>query len=594
MKQNLAALPIAEPAAQSFGMQIESKHQTKRGGTAVVPRVGASLIIVCAGLGTLLESFNAKAQPNYLVPLPQDGIVIGLNNSGQVLYDGGLLTGNVYTPFPAGFTTGPEGNGNSPPPPSILSDSGVVAGNTAAGHLAIYSGGTVTDLGLPSWSQNATPTAINASGQIVGVTSDFTAYGFLYSGGVFNPIHSAQLTDIPPPPLPTAINDSGQLALSGFSSNSPCRGFFITGAALTDLGSVCPSAINASGQVIGTWFPSDSITHASIWANGTLTVLAEPAPYTYSYGDAINKDGQIVGRMGNAQSQVPFFYNGVMTDINSLVSASDPLKSSVTISSVITLNDSRLLLVLSTVPVVGSPTAYLLQAPWLDVAPGPLTFANQAIGTTSQPQMLTLTNSGTAPLPLDSISLAAGTADFSQTNECPQSLAAGANCAVSVTFTPSAVEIKNAVLNVVTDGATIAVPLSGMTPIIITLSADPTSPSVGHPFTITWAATPASSCQSSGGTAGDGWTATTASGSVSVTEGAAGTYTYTMTCGAGGMSTAQSLKVEVANLPALPAPPASGGGGALDLTSLLLLVGLLALNWRTKPSIPLRRSILRH
>jgi len=85
MKQNLAALPIAEPAAQSFGMQIESKHQTKRGGTAVVPRVGASLIIVCAGLGTLLESFNAKAQPNYLVPLPQDGIVIGLNNSGQVL-----------------------------------------------------------------------------------------------------------------------------------------------------------------------------------------------------------------------------------------------------------------------------------------------------------------------------------------------------------------------------------------------------------------------------------------------------------------------------------------------------------------------------
>src|SRR4029077_16580285 len=233
-----------------------------------------------------------------------------------------------------------------------------------------------------------------------------------------------------------------------------------------------------SGQITGSVSSDASgrIFHTFIWANGTLTTLAEPPPFTASRGQAINQGGQIVGGMFTAQSSVPFFYNGVMTDINSLVSAADPLKSSVTIGSVVDINDSRLLLVVSTVPVVGSSTAYLLQAPWLDVAPGPLTFASQAVGTTSQPQTLTLTNSGTVPLPLDSISIAAGAADFSQTNACPQSLAAGANCTVSITFAPSAAGSKNAVLDVVTAGATITIPLAGTAQITISLSATPASP----------------------------------------------------------------------------------------------------------------------
>jgi hypothetical protein len=46
-----------------------------------------------------------------------------------------------------------------------------------------------------------------------------------------------------------------------------------------------------------------------------------------------------------------------------------------------------------------------------------------------------------------------------------------------------------------------------------------------------------------------------------------------MTCSADGVSAAQNLKVTIMN------PPTSGGGGALGLSSLLLLVGLLAL-WR--------------
>jgi hypothetical protein len=49
-------------------------------------------------------------------------------------------------------------------------------------------------------------------------------------------------------------------------------------------------------------------------------------------------------------------------------------------------------------------------------------------------------------------------------------------------------------------------------------------------------------------------------------------YTYNLTCTAGSVSATQSLNVTVA---------ASGGGGALDLSSLLLLVGLLTLYCHT-------------
>jgi hypothetical protein len=99
--------------------------------------------------------------------------------------------------------------------------------------------------------------------------------------------------------------------------------------------------------------------------------------------------------------------------------------------------------------------------------------------------MLMLTNSGTVSLSLDSISIAPGAVNFSQTNACPQSLAAGANCTVSVTVTPSMAGVRNAVLDVVTGGATITVPLAVTGPITISLSGPPTSPVAGQPFTIT-------------------------------------------------------------------------------------------------------------
>ena len=64
-----------------------------------------------------------------------------------------------------------------------------------------------------------------------------------------------------------------------------------------------------------------------------------------------------------------------------------------------------------------------------------LTFATQQVATTSVPQTVTLTNTGTTPLFISNI--AAAGSDFAQSNTCPASLAGGANCAIQVTFTPT-------------------------------------------------------------------------------------------------------------------------------------------------------------
>jgi hypothetical protein len=71
----------------------------------------------------------------------------------------------------------------------------------------------------------------------------------------------------------------------------------------------------------------------------------------------------------------------------------------------------------------------------LSVNPSSLTFASQALNTTSSPQTVTVNNTGTATA---SISQIAAAGEFAETSNCGGSIAAGASCTVSVTFTPTA------------------------------------------------------------------------------------------------------------------------------------------------------------
>jgi hypothetical protein len=139
--------------------------------------------------------------------------------------------------------------------------------------------------------------------------------------------------------------------------------------------------------------------------------------------------------------------------------------------------------------------------PAVGLAPTSLAFGNQQLNTTSTAQIVTLTDTGTGPLTINSI---AASGDFAETSTgataCPISpatLAAGANCKISVTFTPTALGARAGTLTI-TDNAAgnpHTVPLTGTgtnTPdFTITATAPAPSPvKAGSPATFTVTVTP--------------------------------------------------------------------------------------------------------
>jgi hypothetical protein len=76
--------------------------------------------------------------------------------------------------------------------------------------------------------------------------------------------------------------------------------------------------------------------------------------------------------------------------------------------------------------------------PELTASPSSYDFGYQAVGTTSAIESFALTNSGTAPLAINSVQLATGQVFKIGANTCGSSIAAGGSCSVSVTFAPSA------------------------------------------------------------------------------------------------------------------------------------------------------------
>ena len=111
-----------------------------------------------------------------------------------------------------------------------------------------------------------------------------------------------------------------------------------------------------------------------------------------------------------------------------------------------------------------------------------MTFASQALGTTSSAQAVTLTNSGGTTLNITSIALTgANASDFAQTNNCGASVTTGTNCTITVTFTPAACGTRTAAVTLTDNaaGSPQTVSLSG-TGAAALASLSPTSLAFGN------------------------------------------------------------------------------------------------------------------
>jgi probable HAF family extracellular repeat protein len=538
----------------------------------------------------------ARGQSSLLVDLGPYAPGLAVNNSGQAVLPGYFYGSGTLRAFPAGFTGGG------------INDAGQVVGTVVASCanggvdgvsscFAVWASGTLTtEPGDPAFPDLVTNygLGINNSGQLVGfwqapeVIGEYTG-AILFSGGVFSglafpyppggpcPITYPAST-FGPPNDAYAINDAGQIVgqMQRWNTNQTAQcveAFLYSGGAYTDIGPGAALALNASGQVVGELQPQASVAHAFLYdpASGApaqdLGTLPGGAS-SYAYG--INAAGLVVGGSstqaaggypvvpssplnnyqlpGPASTFTAFLYNGVLLDLNTFVGAGDPLKPFVTLTDARGINDNGLIIVNGIDSRDQMSHAYLLQAPLIQVAPGPLTFASESRGSQSPPQTLTFTNVGAAAVALGTASIS--TNFLIQSNGCGSSLGSGNACAIAVVFAPSGGGSPSGALTLAAGGLPIAVPL--LSPLSVSISASGTAATTASGVTLSWSAAMGSSCTATGGSAGDGWLgAITASGSKSVKEAAPGSYTYGISCSAGPQTqSAQAPAVTVSWAPA--------------------------------------------
>ena len=113
----------------------------------------------------------------------------------------------------------------------------------------------------------------------------------------------------------------------------------------------------------------------------------------------------------------------------------------------------------------GGTTTTTTAAPAVAFSPTSLTFASQAIGTTSAPQSITVTNTGNSGLFVSSAAVP-NTLDFTEVSDgCSGlTLAPGTSCSVSITFSPTASGTRSAAFTLTDNAANSpqTVPITGI------------------------------------------------------------------------------------------------------------------------------------
>ncbi len=103
------------------------------------------------------------------------------------------------------------------------------------------------------------------------------------------------------------------------------------------------------------------------------------------------------------------------------------------------------------------------QATALQLSPAALDFGNQNVGKTSPPKTITITNKSSITITITSKGIGGiNWPDYSEKDDCGEQLAAGASCAMTVTFAPQKSGVSKATAYVnVGQGANAFAPLSG-------------------------------------------------------------------------------------------------------------------------------------
>jgi Abnormal spindle-like microcephaly-assoc'd, ASPM-SPD-2-Hydin/Beta-propeller repeat len=237
---------------------------------------------------------------------------------------------------------------------------------------------------------------------------------------------------------PAAIGTrSAVLSFTDSAQNSP-QNVSLSGLGSSSSASLTPSSLAYATQLVGTTSSSQAATLTNTGtALITISSIVTSGPYSQT-----NTCASTLAIGASCTINLVFTPTKAGTQTGALTITDDAPNS----PQIVTLSG------------IGTVVKY---------SPTSLTFGNQAKGTSSQPQAITVNNIGTSPITISSIKITGSrVTSFSETNTCPISpatLAGGANCTINVVFTPQLKGALNADITV-TDtggGSPQNVPVSG-------------------------------------------------------------------------------------------------------------------------------------
>jgi Bacterial Ig-like domain (group 2)/Abnormal spindle-like microcephaly-assoc'd, ASPM-SPD-2-Hydin len=283
-------------------------------------------------------------------------------------------------------------------------------------------------------------------------------------------------------------------SLLDYMETNTCPSTLPAGSSCTIAVSFEPAAAGARHAGL-TVSDSSGTQTVSLNGNGLLAVVATPSSLAFGNEVVGKKSAAKVVTVKNNQT-TSLAINSITTDLSDYSVATDTCPiSPATLAAGATCKIS----VVFTPTVSGARNGTLTIAdtasnsltvaltgigvPPVTTTPGSLSFGSQAIGTTSSPQSVTLTNNQSSLLKITSIT--SSSSDFAITSTCPtspQTLAAAASCTAVVTFAPKATGVRPGTLSF-KDSAnnspqTVTLSGTGAPPTLVSIAVSPASASI--------------------------------------------------------------------------------------------------------------------
>ena len=184
-----------------------------------------------------------------------------------------------------------------------------------------------------------------------------------------------------------------------------------------------------------------------------LAVTIVPHPITALIGTVVQFTATVSGPVGSSQSGISQSVVWSVAGSGCSGASCGTIDASGTYTAPATIPDPATVTVTARSAAdsrwLGAVTMAIVDSPGetfsFSINPDGIAFGNQTVNTGAS-KNFTLTNTGNASQPVSARMNGANFADFTETNDCPSTLAAGDSCTFTITFRPSATGFRGGIL----------------------------------------------------------------------------------------------------------------------------------------------------